>query len=87
MKPINLKPPTASNMFFCSLIALLFVGCTSGKRTDVTIDVNFETVVGEVSQGIGASFHAIEDSIIMIGNRSYGGSAWGANPAIDDDES
>lgn len=87
MNPINLKPPTASNMFFCSLIALLFVGCTSGKRTDVTIDVNFETVVGEVSQGIGASFHAIEDSIIMIGNRSYGGSAWGANPAIDDDES
>lgn len=87
MKPINLKPPTASNMFFCSLIALLFVGCTSGKRTDVVIDVNLDNVVSEVSQGIGASFHAIEDSIIMIGDRSYGGSAWGANPAIDDDES
>lgn len=87
MKSLNMKPTSAFKLFLCSLIVVFSVGCAPGKHSDVVIDVNFDTVVGELSQGIGASLHAIEDSIVKIGDRSYGGSAWGANPAIGDNES
>lgn len=86
MKMISIKSRMVSSMSLCSSMALLLIGCSSEKQADVVINVNFDNVISEVSQGVGASFHAIEDSIIMIGDRSYGGSAWGGNPAIDDDK-
>ena len=35
--------------------------------------------------GIGASWHAIEANIPVEGDRSHGGSGWGANPPPEDD--
>ena len=34
--------------------------------------------------GIGASWHAIETAIPVVGDRSHGGSGWGGYPGADD---
>ena len=71
--------------FMVALSAVLFSGCCK-KQADVCITIDDQTVVTELSQGIGASMHAIEDSITVTPERSFGGSAWGGNPCLTDVE-
>ncbi len=59
---------------------------------DVTVSVNTTTVLNTMRGGIGASWHAIEEPIPyserpdpVFGNKSHGGSGWGAYPPADDD--
>lgn len=70
------------------LTCLLIVSLTAAKSAAqdiVRIDIQPGITVNTMAGGIGASWHAIEDSIPMVGQSSHGGSAWGANPSPDDD--
>ncbi len=58
----------------------------------VRISVNPGTVLNTMRGGIGASWHAIEEPIPysdqpdpVFGNKSHGGSGWGAYPPADDE--
>ena len=66
------------------LCTILFSACS--KQSDVQITIDNQKVVSMLSQGIGASIHAIEDSILVTPDRSFGGSAWGGNPGLNDTE-
>jgi len=50
----------------------------------VKLTVDVEAVVHTMRGGFGASWHAIEQPIPVEGDRSHGGSAWGANPPAED---
>ena len=50
----------------------------------VKISVRTDSTVNLMAGGIGASWHAIEDSIPFNGRKTHGGSAWGANPPASD---
>ena len=77
----------AAISFFPFLIigGYIFSAC-SNKQSDIYITIDDKKVVSVLSQGIGASMHAIEDSIIVTPGRSYGGSVWGGNPDLKDSE-
>ena len=80
-----------------SVVACLFV--LSVRRTEangpynaVAITVDIGTVANTMRGGIGASWHAIEEPIPysdkphpVFGNKSHGGSGWGAYPPAEDD--
>jgi hypothetical protein len=51
-----------------------------GETPGVAITVDLSTVSRTMAAGIGASWHAIDEPIPVAGDRSHGGSAWGANP-------
>lgn len=51
---------------------------------DVRLAVDAGRVVHTMRGGFGASWHAIEQPIPVQGDRSHGGSAWGANPPAED---
>lgn len=72
--------------FLILLVCVFFL--TNCSRTSdsnrITIKINSGSVLNVMQGGMGASMHAIEDSIpagIFNGKyKSWGGSAWGANP-------
>jgi hypothetical protein len=53
--------------------------------TEAHITVDAATVVNTMRGGIGASWHAIEEPIPVVGGRSHGGSGWGGYPPAEDD--
>lgn len=55
-------------------------------ESGVTIAVDCERVIQTMRGGFGASWHAIEEPIPVVGGRSHGGSAWGGHPPADDDQ-
>ncbi len=79
-----------------AVMVCLLLPCLShaGEESsnDVTVTVNADTVLNTMRGGIGASWHAIEEPIPycetpdpVFGNKSQGGSGWGAYPPADDD--
>lgn len=67
-------------------IKLFFVICIwscQREKPDVVIEVD-NTVINMMKGGFGASVHAMQDSVLVTKDRSYGGSAWGANPEPSD---
>ena len=70
----------------CAALGSFFVSACCKKKADVSITIDKDTVISVLSQGIGASMHAIEDSITVTPDRSFGGSAWGGNPCLSDTE-
>jgi hypothetical protein len=56
----------------------------SQTSADIALSVDARAVVHTMSGGFGASWHAIEEPIPVEGERSHGGSAWGANPPASD---
>src|SRR5512140_351322 len=69
-----------NRLLTCALAALALgpAGLLKGAEVTLTMDATraFHTMRG----GFGASWHAIEQPIPVEGDRSHGGSAWGANP-------
>lgn len=63
----------------------LFSCSNSSKKTDMKIDIS-DNVINTITQGVGASIHAIEEPVLIVDGISWGGSVWGANPDPDDDE-
>ena len=65
---------------------LLLVSAASGlaqseiETGSVTIRVDGSRIIHQMAGGIGASWHAIESPIPVVGNRSHGGSGWGGYP-------
>jgi len=57
----------------------------AAESTPVTVTVQLDSTVNVMAGGLGASWHAIEDSIPVEGRTSHGGSAWGANPDPEDE--
>lgn len=53
--------------------------------SEIRITVDAATVTNTMRGGIGASWHAIEEPIPVVGGRSHGGSGWGGYPPADDD--
>ena len=68
-----------------AMLVLFSCSCVNtDEKADVSINVS-DKVINTITQGVGASIHAMEDSILMVGKTTWGGSAWGANPDPDDD--
>lgn len=53
---------------------------------EVSVEADAATAVRTMAGGLGASWHAIEEPIPVVGNRSHGGSGWGANPPAEDEK-
>jgi hypothetical protein len=78
--------------FTSTILLLLAISCTSKKSSIVQITVDTDSMINVMQGGIGCNIHAIEDSLPIvefsvkngISRFSYGGSAWGANPKLDD---
>ncbi len=54
------------------------------EGAEVTLTLDATTATHTMRGGFGASWHAIEQPIPVEGDRSHGGSAWGANPPASD---
>lgn len=61
--------------------------CAKTGETLVKVAIDTKKSISNFSQGIGASFHAIENPILITEDRTWGGSVWGANPKPDDEAS
>jgi hypothetical protein len=53
--------------------------------TQPSIIVDGSRIVHTMCGGLGASWHAIEPPIPVVGGRSHGGSGWGGCPPVEDD--
>jgi hypothetical protein len=73
-----------TGLLICSLVALAQQSASSLSGSEVRLTVNAESVIHKMRGGFGASWHAIEQPIPVEGDRSHGGSAWGANPPAED---
>jgi len=66
--------------------SLLVLACSGPEQPELAIEVNLGSVTNVMHGGIGASWHAIETPIPNSNGRPQGGSAWGGNPRVSDDE-
>jgi hypothetical protein len=57
---------------------------SAARAADVTITADASRTVQVMRGGFGASWHAIEEPMPVEGDRSHGGSAWGAHPPAND---
>jgi len=70
---------------FAGLLLVILAACSGAPgKSAVTVRVAADSTLHKMAGGLGASWHAIEDSIPFDGERSHGGSAWGANPDPED---
>ena len=74
---------TSSFLMITLLLTLPLSLAAAGGPVSVT--VRLDSTVNTLAGGLGASWHAIADSIPVEGRTSHGGSAWGANPDPDDE--
>lgn len=68
----------------CVQVACLLLPALSPSGAEVKLTTDASAVVHTMRGGFGASWHAIEQPIPVEGDRSHGGSAWGANPPAGD---
>jgi hypothetical protein len=73
-----------TGLLICSVVAFAQQSASSPSGSEVRLTVNAESVIHTMRGGFGASWHAIEQPIPVEGDRSHGGSAWGANPPAED---
>jgi hypothetical protein len=69
-------------------LLLLMVNCQTAPQEapQVFIHVDTTNVAHVMRGGIGASWHAIEEPIPVVGTRSHGGSAWGGHPPAEEEQ-
>lgn len=67
------------------ILSALVSACAERPSAEVSVTVRADSTLHRMAGGIGASWHAIEDSIPFDGRTTHGGSAWGANPDPGDD--
>jgi hypothetical protein len=65
------------------LALLAFVG-TAAAQPELTLTADFNQTLHVLRGGIGASWHAMETPIPVVGDRSHGGSGWGGYPPAGD---
>ena len=65
-------------------VLLTATGWAAEPVAEVDITVDASRVQHTMRGGFGASWHAIEQPLPVIGGVSHGGSAWGANPPASD---
>jgi hypothetical protein len=76
---------TGGSVFLLALAVLVLLSIRLEARPEmVKVTVNLDSTLNRMKGGIGASWHAIEDSIPLVGQISHGGSGWGANPDPSD---
>jgi hypothetical protein len=73
-----------TGLLICSVVAFAQQSASSPSGSEVRLTVNAEAAIHTMRGGFGASWHAIEQPIPVEGDRSHGGSAWGANPPAED---
>jgi hypothetical protein len=74
----------AGAIVICLPIAPVLFAASTSSQPEVTLTVNADAMIHTMRGGFGASWHAIEQPIPVEGDRSHGGSAWGANPSAED---
>jgi hypothetical protein len=74
----------AGAIVICLPIAPVLFAASTSSQPEVTLTANADAVIHIMRGGFGASWHAIEQPIPVEGDRSHGGSAWGANPPAED---
>ncbi len=76
-----LRIPCCLFLLAAGLIVLSVPARARGAQDGtVNISVKLDSTLQLMRGGIGASWHAIEDSLPVVGEESHGGSAWGGNP-------
>ncbi len=68
------------------VIFISVAACAPSRSGMVAVTVNLDSTLHTMQGGIGASWHAMEDSLPVEGKTSHGGSGWGANPDPMDDQ-
>lgn len=56
----------------------------SAPADEVRVTADCSQIVNTMRGGVGASWHAIENPIVVVNGQSHGGSAWGGHPPADD---
>jgi hypothetical protein len=74
----------AGAIVICLPIAPVLFAASTSSQPEVTLTAKADAVIHTMRGGFGASWHAIEQPIPVEGDRSHGGSAWGANPPAED---
>lgn len=74
--------------FFTPLLIVVINSCCQNNAPHVKVRIEPDSIINVMQAGIGASIHAIEDSLTVSTDnnkyRSWGGSAWGGNPMPGD---
>ena len=65
-----------SLLTFGALVVAAFGRAVAGEP-ELTLTANFHQDVQVLRGGLGASWHAMETPIPVVGERSHGGSGWG----------
>jgi hypothetical protein len=86
-----MNPAVPITMAMGLLLQSASSAATDGRPSSVSVSVDTGTVLNTMRGGIGASWHAIEEAILysdsphpVFGNKSHGGSGWGAYPPAED---
>ena len=86
-----MNPAVPITMAMGLLLQSASFAATDGRPSSVSVSVDTGTVVNTMRGGIGASWHALEEPILysdsphpVFGNKSHGGSGWGAYPPAED---
>jgi hypothetical protein len=79
-------------ILFPSALLIFLFSCKNVDNSDlIQISVYPDSIINTMQEGIGCNFHAIEGPLateqLSHALRSYGGSAWGANPDVKDSAS
>jgi hypothetical protein len=74
----------AGAIVLCLPITFALFAASPASQSEVVLTADADAVVHTMRGGFGASWHAIERPIPFEGDRSHGGSAWGANPPAED---
>ncbi|HEX8546181.1 MAG TPA: hypothetical protein VF691_04420 [Cytophagaceae bacterium] len=74
----------------------LFIGSSCDRKTengtkDIRVIIETDSITSQMRAGVGVNFANLQDSFPVVQlerqYRSYAGSTWGANPALDDSAS
>jgi hypothetical protein len=66
-------------------LAVLAFGGTAAGQPELTLTADLNQTIQVLRGGMGASWHAMETPIPVVGDRSHGGSGWGGYPPAGDD--
>ncbi len=76
-----MKPQLISTV---GLLLLLPFGVAAAGESELTLTADFNQPIQVLRGGLGASWHAMETPIPVVGDRSHGGSGWGGYPPAGD---
>ena len=77
MKPQFMSP--------VGIMLLATFAVAAASESELTLTADFHQDIQVLRGGLGASWHAMETPIPVVGDRSHGGSGWGGYPPAGDD--